>query len=230
MKNRELLRAVIGFIAYILLVPVLLFIAAGTTRWTMAWIYVVIFLLSIFGSRLAVFIRNPDTLRERARFTSAEAVQKWDRLLVSIVGIIGPVLIVIVSGLDYRFKWSLQIDLSLQIIAAILVALSYGMAVWAMIFNRFFSSVVRIQADRNQVVVDKGPYRLVRHPAYAGSVLASLSIPVMLGTLWAFIPSILLISAIVVRTDLEDKFLQNGLPGYQDYSKRTPYRLIPGIW
>lgn len=230
MKNRELLRAVIGFIAYILLVPVLLFIAAGTTRWTMAWIYVVIFLLSIFGSRLAVFIRNPDTLRERARFTSAEAVQNWDRLLVSIVGIIGPVLIVIVSGLDYRFKWSLQIDLSLQIIAAILVALSYGMAVWAMIFNRFFSSVVRIQADRNQVVVDKGPYRLVRHPAYAGSVLASLSIPVMLGTLWAFIPSILLISAIVVRTDLEDKFLQNGLPGYRDYSKRTPYRLIPGIW
>ena len=230
MKNWELAQAAIGFIAYILLIPGLLFISAGTVKWTMAWVYVVILLISTIGSRLVVFFLNPDTLQERAKFTSAEATQKWDRILVSIVGIIGPTLIIIVSGLDYRFGWSSQIDLSLQIIAVGLVILGYGMAVWAMIVNRFFSSVVRIQKDRNHVVVEKGPYRLVRHPANAGSVLASLSIPVMLGTLWAFIPSILLILAIVVRIDLEDKFLQNDLPGYQDYTKRTPFRVIPGIW
>ncbi len=150
--------------------------------------------------------------------------------MVTIAGLAGPAAIVIVSGLDHRFNWSRQFNLVIQVIAIVPVVLGYGLAIWAMIVNRFFSSIVRIQDDRGQVVVDSGPYRLVRHPSYTGSVLAGLSFPIMMGTFWAFIPTVITIVAIIIRTYLEDKFLQAGLPGYQAFTKKTRFRLIPGIW
>jgi protein-S-isoprenylcysteine O-methyltransferase Ste14 len=230
MKSPNIFLAVVGFLAYIFLIPGLLLIAAGTTRWRMAWVYIVILLISTLGSRLIVLFRNPDTLQERANFTSSEATLSWDRLLTPMIGIVAPVAIVIVSGLDYRFTWSRQFNSILQVIATVPVILGYGLAVWAMIVNRFFSSVVRIQNDRGQVVVESGPYRLMRHPSYAGSVIAGLSFPVMMGTLWAFIPTVIMIAGIVVRTHLEDNLLQAELPGYQEFSKKIRFKLFPGIW
>jgi protein-S-isoprenylcysteine O-methyltransferase Ste14 len=99
-----------------------------------------------------------------------------------------------------------------------------------MIVNRFFSAVARIQADRGQVVVTTGPYRFVRHPSYAGGLLAALAIPLMLDALWTYIPTLVLCIPLVIRTAFEDRLLLEGLDGYTNYARNTRFRLIPGIW
>jgi protein-S-isoprenylcysteine O-methyltransferase Ste14 len=116
-------------------------------------------------------------------------------------------------------------------IAALLALISgYLLAVWAMLANRFFSAYVRIQGDRGQSVVTDGPYRGVRHPAYAGGLISNLALPIMLGSLWALIPALLGAISMIVRTALEDRTLQAELPGYAEYARKTRYRLLPGVW
>lgn len=228
--NRPLLRAAIGFMAYLLLVPALLFISAGTLNWPMAWVYSGLLLVSIVGSRLIILRRNPDLLRERASFSQAEGTKSWDRILSPFVGLFGPMLGIIVAGLDKRFVWSSGVHIVVQVLALLVVALSFGFATWAMVANPFFSAVARIQGERGQQVVAHGPYRWVRHPAYAGSLLASLALPFMLDALWALVPGLLMVAALVIRTRLEDQMLIEELEGYRAYALATHYRLVPGVW
>jgi protein-S-isoprenylcysteine O-methyltransferase Ste14 len=101
---------------------------------------------------------------------------------------------------------------------------------WAMMVNKFFAAVVRIQKDRSHTVVKAGPYRFVRHPGYAATLLHYVAAPFMLGTLWALIPVGLIWVVIIVRTALEDRTLQEELEGYKDYTQRVRYRLLPGVW
>jgi len=229
-KTPNILRAVVGFALYLLLVPALLFISAGTLDWPMAWVYTVMLLASTVGSRLIVLKKSPDTLRERAQFSSVEGTEPWDRLLMGIVGLLGPMVTMIVAGLDHRFAWAQGVPQAAQWLAVLVTAGGYGIAVWAMVVNRYFSAVVRIQADRGHKVVTAGPYRFVRHPAYAGSLWAYWAFPIMLDTLSVFVPALIMTVVLIIRTRLEDQMLREKLPGYQSYAEKTPYRLIPGLW
>ena len=96
--------------------------------------------------------------------------------------------------------------------------------------NRFFFSTVRIQTDRGHVVCDSGPYRIVRHPGYAGNMLSLPGIVLALGSVWTLIPVAVALIISVIRTVLEDQTLQKELPGYRDYAQRVRYRLFPGIY
>ena len=138
--------------------------------------------------------------------------------------------LVIVAGLDHRFGWSPVFPLWLIVIGFILISLGYAFAVWALAENRFFSSVVRIQTDRGHVVCDSGPYRIVRHPGYAGNILPLLGIVLALSSVWTLIPATVALIITVIRTALEDQTLQEELPGYRDYARRVRYRLIQGIY
>jgi len=89
---------------------------------------------------------------------------------------------------------------------------------------------VRIQTDRGHMVCDSGPYRIVRHPGYAGNILALPGIALALGSVWIIVPAIAALIITVIRTALEDKTLQEELPGYRDYVRRVRYRLIPGVF
>jgi protein-S-isoprenylcysteine O-methyltransferase Ste14 len=119
---------------------------------------------------------------------------------------------------------------AVQVVAAGFVLLVSALSVWAMASNRFFSGTVRIQADRGHTVVDGGPYGFVRHPGYLAWCISAPAIPLMLGSLWALIPSLLGMCALVLRTSLEDRTLRKELPGYEDYARRVRYRLLPGVW
>jgi protein-S-isoprenylcysteine O-methyltransferase Ste14 len=99
-----------------------------------------------------------------------------------------------------------------------------------LIENRFFSGMVRIQAERGHQVVSSGPYRWMRHPGYAGALVTYLATPVFLDSLWAFLPVVFLAVVLVVRTKLEDKTLRDQLEGYRDYARKVRYRLLPGVW
>ena len=111
-----------------------------------------------------------------------------------------------------------------------LITLGYAFAAWALAENRYFYSVVCIQVDRGHRVCDSGPYRIVRHPGYAGNILALLGIALALSSVWTLIPAAVALSITVIRTVLEDHTLQEELPGYREYAQRVRYRLIPGIY
>ncbi len=223
-------KAWFRFIAVMSLLPAALFVAAGRLNWTMAWIYVGATVLGTLVSRLAVIRTNPDLIAERAQSLEREDVKGWDKKLIFFLVLLTPLVTLIVSGLDDRFGWPPRISLSLQLVALTIVVLGYVVSAWAMAVNRFFSAVVRIQKDRGQTVVTDGPYRFVRHPAYASAIITQLVTPIMLGSLWALIPAGLAGCLYVVRTALEDRALQDELDGYRDYASQVRYRLLPGVW
>ena len=100
----------------------------------------------------------------------------------------------------------------------------------ALSVNRHFEPTVRILTDRGHTVIDKGPYAIVRHPGYLTAAPLRLGIPLALGSYWALIPAVISYLLLVVRTVLEDRTLQDELPGYKEYAQRVRYRLVAGIW
>lgn len=223
-------KMVVRFLIFVVLLPFVLFIAAGRLDWTMAWVYIGIHVAFTLISRLIVLRSSPETLVERARAMQADDVAVGDRFMVVIVGLFGPLVIWTIAGLDDRFGWSPDLSFLTQGIALLGVVLGYVLGTWAMVTNAFFSSVVRIQDDRDQSVITGGPYRIVRHPAYAGGVISSIAMPLMLGSFWALIPAGIALIFLVIRTKNEDKMLMEELPGYADFAQETRYRLVPGIW
>ena len=206
------------------------FLAAGTLAWPQGLIYLGLLLFFVVSSRIIIARKWPDLVRERVRGGELADSKKWDKPLSSIVGLWGLLATWIVAGLNVRFGWPPPIPIELQVIGLIVFVLGTFLGTWAMIVNRFFSAVVRIQTDRGHTVVTTGPYRFVRHPAYAGGVLTYLATPFLLNSLWALIPALLTVVLIIVRTALEDKTLQAELPGYKEYAQHTHYRLLPGVW
>jgi protein-S-isoprenylcysteine O-methyltransferase Ste14 len=108
--------------------------------------------------------------------------------------------------------------------------LSFAFNIWAMAVNDFYSRVVRIQEDRGQYVVMDGPYRFVRHPSYIGTIFSWACAALALGSWLALAPVVLIGATLTVRTALEDRTLQEELPGYREYAQQTRYRLLPGVW
>jgi protein-S-isoprenylcysteine O-methyltransferase Ste14 len=223
-------QMIVRMLVLVLLLLAVLFISAGTVDWPMAWAYVAITVILTAGSRLLLARHSPDLVAERAASVGKADAKPWDRLLMPIVAIYGPLLTLVVAGLDRRFGWTSAMPLWIAIVGAILLILANLLGAWAMLANRFFSGVVRIQHERGHSVVSDGPYRWVRHPGYAGGFIGDLALPLLLGSAWAFIPAALTAGAVVLRTALEDRTLQAELPGYREYAQRTRYRLLPGLW
>jgi len=222
----QLLRGIVILLA---LPAVILFGSSGQLQWGMAWIYVGLTAAFSLGSRIIMLWKTPELAAERGQALGKKDTEPWDKVLMPL-GVIIFIIVLIVAGLDKRFEWSPDLPLVLHVAAFVITALGYSFSSWATVANKFFSSVVRIQRDREHTVVASGPYNLVRHPAYAGTVVTSLATPLLLGSLWALIPAALAACQLVVRTALEDKTLQEELEGYHDYAARVRYRLLPGVW
>jgi len=214
----------------IVALPAVIFLAAWTLRWWNAWAYYATALLGALSSRLAIAIRHPDLLMERGRSLESHDAAPGDRLIVTLAALLLPTIGLVVAGLDHRFGWTAALPTGAHIAGLVMLAAGYALAAWAMAVNRFFSAVVRIQKERGHSVVTGGPYRLVRHPSYAGGLLATLGIPLLLNSWWAFLPALGVVALTVVRTRSEDRTLQAELPGYAAYARRTRFRLMPGIW
>ena len=146
------------------------------------------------------------------------------------MGLYGVWFILIVAGLDQRFKWSDQISLWVQILAFVLMVLGSVLTIWALSVNKYFSGHMRIQKERGHTVATAGPYQFVRHPGYLGAIIFYLAAPLLLGSLWAYISVGVYVIVVLIRTSLEDRTLQEELDGYQAYTQTVRYRLVPGIW
>lgn len=223
---RQLVRLVVVY----LLIPLILLICGGDLGWWQGWVYSMLVLVAGIGGRILAERRHPGLTAERQNMEKALSAKAWDRVLAPLMALSVSFPLVIVAGLDHRFGWSIQFPLYFIFLGFLLISFGYAFAAWALIENRFFSSVVRIQVDRGHVVCDSGPYRIMRHPGYAGNMLALPGMVLALSSIWTLIPAVVAIIITVIRTVLEDRVLQDELPGYRDYAARVRYRLIPGIY
>ena len=216
-----------NLLAVILVLAVLLFIPAGRLNWFQAWAFML-----AFGGFLIFYglwgVRNDQgQLHERSQV--GENTKGWDKVIMAVytVLLIG---MLILAGLDAgRFHWAPAPPI-LQGLGWLGAAFAGSMIWWTVSVNTFLSRTVRIQDERNQRVIDSGPYARVRHPMYLGIIIFMISIPLLLGSLWALIPGGMIGILFIVRTALEDRTLQQELPGYPEYARRVRYRLLPWIW
>jgi len=209
--------------------PLLPMIISGRWDWWQAWVMGALFLLSFIVSRAIAAKKTPDILKERANYATQGNTQAWDKWLSPVVAF-GSVFILMAAGLDDRFDWSPDLSLGLELSGLALILIGYIFGSYAFVENAFFSGTVRLQPERDQTVVSTGPYAWVRHPGYLSSLIASLGMPLLLDSLWAFVPVLIFGFFFVLRTHLEDRFLRENLAGYSDYAKEVRYRLFPGIW
>lgn len=222
-------RAIVQMLVFIILVPFLPLLISGDWGWWEGWAYAAIGILGFALSRAMVARRHPDLIKERARFVGQADAKPWDKLLSPLVAL-GSGLIPLVAGLDARFSWSAAFSAEVKMLALLVILAGYTLASYALIENRFFSGVVRIQTERGHQVVSTGPYRWMRHPGYSGALWSYLATPFFLDAIWALIPAVLISLLLISRTSLEDRTLQEELSGYRQYAQMVRYRLLPGVW
>jgi protein-S-isoprenylcysteine O-methyltransferase Ste14 len=207
------------------LIIVITFIGAGSIDYWQGWIYNG---LNIIFVLLSYLLLTPELIKERLK--PEEGMKKWDKVYY-IISVPVYFTIIIVSVLDGgRFDWEPHIPLFVVFIAAIVYIIGQSIILWAKMVNNFFSSVVRIQKDREQTVCREGPYGFVRHPGYLGGLIFTIVTPLVLGSFWGLFPAALSVIILFIRTYLEDKTLHAELEGYKEYTNEVRYRILPGIW
>ena len=228
-KKTSLVRIAIMLLLVMVLFPLFPMIISGRWNWWQAWVMAGLFILSFIVSRAIAAKKNPDILKERANYATQGNTQAWDKWLSPIMAF-GSVFVLLAAGLDERFNWSPDLHLGWELLGLALILFGYIFGSFAFVENAFFSGTVRLQPERGHTVISSGPYAFVRHPGYLGSLIASLGMPLLLDSLWAFVPVIIFGFFFVLRTHLEDRFLRENLAGYSDYAKKVRYRLFPCIW
>jgi len=209
--------------AALVLLPLFFFLPAGTIRYWEAWVYLAILLIPVFFVMRYLLKHDPVFLERRMRTREQQAPQK----LVIKLSFLWFFLVFILPGLDQRFGWS-NVPIAAVLAADLVVLLGYGVILRVFRENRYASRVVEV--EKGQPVIQSGPYRVIRHPMYLGTVLMYLATPVALGSWWALLPALLIVPILVLRVRNEEKVLAEQLPGYREYMQKTRYRLIPGVW
>ena len=222
--NKNIVRRLIQVFSILLFQGIILFIAAGTLYWKWAWI---VLLLGAFLLLINLILLPAELIEERGK--KKENVKKWDKMLTSI-NIIPTILMYVFSGLDHRFNWTGDVNTNINIIGLVLIFSGSMIFTWSMVSNKFFSTMVILQTDRQHMVATKGPYKYVRHPGYVGYIIFTLATPIALGTFWGLVFSGITGILLIVRTALEDDTLKKELPGYVEYTENVKYRLIPLLW
>ncbi len=223
MTLRLFLQALVKFTAGLLLVGGILFVSAGTFSYWNAWLLISVLFIPMFIAGIVMMIKNPDLLKKRLNAREEESEQKAVILLSGIMFLAA----FIVAGLNYRFGWiPLPRWIPFTAVAVFLVA--YVLYAEVLHENTFLSRTIEVQED--QKVVDTGLYGTVRHPMYMTTLLLFLSMPLVLGSVLSLIIMLFYIPIIVMRIKNEEKVLEKGLQGYDQYMKKVKYRLIPFIW
>ena len=221
-------RLIVSTSASLLVLVLCLFLPAGTWAWTRGWLFLVVTVGASVVSGMYLRRVNPDVMA--GRVNRHERPRLWDLLLGLLVALPTMLAIPIVAALDDgRYHWS-HVPWWGCLLGYALMSIGFVGVTWAESVNKFLEPSVRIQTDRGHRVIDTGPYAIVRHPGYALGYPLFLGMPLALGSLWALIPALFFGLFLVVRTFLEDRTLQKELPGYQEYTQRVRYRLVPGVW
>jgi len=219
-------RVFLGFFTLLLMIAMFLFLAGRINYWQ-GWVFggvtaLILLVKSIF------FPSRSDLIEERIK--PGPGTKWWDKVFYAFY-IPAFFAVFIIGCLDGgRYGWTESLPVFVYISGYIMYIFSISIFLWAQQINRFFSSVVRIQHERGHELIQKGPYKYVRHPGYIGGILMAISTAQVLGSLWALIPAGIVSILLIIRTYLEDTTLQKELSGYAMYTKKVRYRLLPGVW
>jgi protein-S-isoprenylcysteine O-methyltransferase Ste14 len=220
-------RAIVASYIGVCVYAALVFVGA----WKLAYWQGVLYLgLALVGTTLNHVLMPAGSTLTAERVSGAHAGQDWDKRLLGLIFLVNAVGF-IVAGMDSgRFGWTGPVSVGVTVAGSALMLGGQVLFAMAKRENAFFSSTVRIQTERGHQTCDTGLYGLVRHPGYLGMLLSMLGFPLVMNAYWAMIPVGVAAVLLVVRTLLEDRFLQGELPGYAEYARRTRWRLLPGIF
>ena len=220
---RLVINALLKFVLGLLLVAALVFIPAGSLSYFGGWLFIALLFVPMLLLGIVLFIKSPVLLEKRLNAKEKAATQKGVVAASGLLFLGG----FIVAGLDYRFGWS-SVPMWAVVIASIILLISYALYAEVMRENEYLSRTIEV--SENQRVVDTGLYSIVRHPMYAVTIWLFLSIPFVLGSLWAALCFVPYIAVIAVRIVNEEKFLEKELSGYLEYKKKVKFRLLPFVW
>jgi len=229
--NRKalLVKALLEVLAEFAVFAALLFVSAGTLLWPAGWAFLALF----FGFALAIILwlarKEPELLAERMSSPMQSGQPLWDKVFVVAVMVLFVAWLISMPLDAVRFGWS-EVPGWLQILGALGVVLSFYIMFLTFRENAYLALVVKVQQERGQSVVSTGPYRYVRHPMYASTFLFFPGSALLLGSWWGLMFCTVLLGLLVWRIPLEERMLENGLDGYDEYARKVRYRLIPRVW
>jgi protein-S-isoprenylcysteine O-methyltransferase Ste14 len=224
-KLKELKKQVlIRFGLAVLIIPVILYALAGTLLYWQGWLYWVVLVIPVLGAVLHFLKTDPELLERRMKYKEQEKEQQIIIFLASIALAAG----FLVVGYDLRRHGLDQLSPVVILAADAGIFLGYCLIIWVMKVNSYAARTIEVEVD--QLVITTGPYSIVRHPMYLGSLAMILLTPIALGS-WRAAPVFMLyIPLIVWRIVNEEKVLLRDLPGYREYCRKRRYRLLPFVW
>jgi protein-S-isoprenylcysteine O-methyltransferase Ste14 len=222
MSNHNLFPTLTRWAILMVLVAAGLLLVAGTTHLPMLNAYIAALAPSLLIMMLAI---APQIAQERG---SADGGKHDLRARLALVVLF--LVTIVMAALDVgRLHLSNHVPLALSIIALVMYIAGSGFQAWAMSVNSFYSPVIHVQAERGHSVVTRGPYRMVRHPAYFANIVAIPASALAIGSWIALIPATLFCAITVWRARREDAFLKQNLPGYKDYMESVPGGVFPRL-
>lgn len=226
--SRLLVKLLVANIAATIALGGLLVLAAGTWHWPQLWILGVEVTVLNLGVHIWLLNYNPALLAERLGSARQPNQTAWDKVFV-LFAAVGMLAWFAVPGLDHRWGWS-AVPIWVQVVGAVLIAVSLLSMVFVFRANSFAAPVVKIQAERGHSIADTGPYAYVRHPMYTGAIPFMIGMPLLLGSWYGLIVSAVTVVALGFRAVGEERLLTKELDGYPEYAARVRYRLVPGVW
>jgi len=223
MTKKLFAEAIAKFSLGVILIGLLIFLPAGTLAYTGGWLLMGLLFIPMFGAGLVMMRKNPNLLKSRLNAKEKQGDQQLVVKLSGLMFLVGFIL----AGLDFRFGWS-HVPAWLTVTACVLFLGSYLLYAEVLRENAYLSRTIGVQ--EGQKVVDTGLYGIVRHPMYSATLILFLSMPLILGSFWAFIVFLAYPAIIVKRLLGEERVLSEELNGYDEYMNKVKYRLIPFVW
>jgi protein-S-isoprenylcysteine O-methyltransferase Ste14 len=219
---QTLASGLIGIVFFV----VLLFWPAGTLNYWQAWVFIAVFTVATLVPSVYLAVRDPAALARRMKagpIAETRTIQK----LINVGFILAIVAMLVISALDHRYGWS-HLPIAVVVLGNVLVAAGLVLAQLVVIQNGYAAATITVEAE--QKVVSTGVYGIVRHPMYVSTLILMPGVPLALDSYWGLLVTILAIPILVLRIADEEKFLRQELEGYDEYTQKVQYRLVPGVW
>lgn len=223
MTMKLLIQALAKFLFGVILIGVLIFLPAGTLSFFQGWLFMGLLFVPMFFAGLVMMFTNPNLLKSRL---NAKEKQRDQGIVIKLSGLMF-LAGFIVAGLNYRFGW-FMLPRGIVIGASVVFLAAYILYAEVLRENTYLSRTIEVQD--HQKVIDTGLYAVVRHPMYSATLLLFLSMPLVLGSIYAFLIFLAYPFIIAKRLKGEEEFLEKELKDYREYKQKVKYRLIPFVW
>ena len=223
-------RFIFGSLITILIFPAVILFLSGDWLWLEGWIFSLWFDAMVLSNAIYLYLKDPALLAERSKAPGSDNQKQWDKYLLIVIYFIAIVWFIVMPLDAKRFGWSPVFPVWLKVLGGVALLPALYLIYQATVENTYLSTLVRIQTERKQHVISTGVYGFVRHPLYLGCLLMCLGAPLLLGSLYGLIISLIAAFVVAGRIIGEENMLVNELEGYEEYKKKVKYRLVPFVW